>query len=308
MALIYKILFNTVLVCSKYSGAMITVNIIAHKWILFYMQILGLHSVIKNKNSRRCYGIAVACVIFANYFIYFVLPEDHEDNLKTHFTLLLVEFFECQAKLENYLKLFYYINNFLFLAGTLLSLTAFIAVFTSILNHQLKEKIAKNIQIHDYSMSQAFETTSIYKKLKKDVAKDFATFFVIIWMVLIAYMMFTYFFSLNSIDYGWQYAIINHIIYIQCFQIFIYTSAIEKRLDVMSRIKLNMCSAIKLHKFKQGLIQLQDILCYAKKCFSFSLLFSYFWLYGSILSNLHWIGSSLLGITVSNYGGKYLGK
>lgn len=112
--------------------------------------------------------------------------------------------------------------------------------------------------------------------------------------------------SPQFVSYAWQYTAANFIIHFHCFQILIFTKGVEERLSNLSELIANEISFSSHVDIKTELIHVHDIVQEINKCFGSSLLITYFWLYGSILSNLHWIGISLIGVPFASIKGIHL--
>lgn len=101
-----------------------------------------------------------------------------------------------------------------------------------------------------------------------------------------------------------QFLCIALIIHHESFQLFIYSKSIEERLRTLSEIKFEDLEYRKtVFDIHKALVQIYEIVQEIDNCFAASLLANFFWLYGSILTNLHWIGLSLLGISFASVTG-----
>lgn len=142
-----------------------------------------------------------------------------------------------------------------------------------------------------------------YKEVHKKVQKSFIYLWMMIGFSYMFYLTSAYLFSPQFVSYAWQYVAVNFIIHFHCFQILIFTRGVEERLRNLRELSGTEISSLSPDDIKTGLIHVHDIVQEINKCFGSSLLITYFWLYGSILSNLHWIGISLIGVPFASIEG-----
>lgn len=193
--------------------------------------------------------------------------------------------------------------NFWF-AGNLLSSAALLTVCSSIFNHEAKNRIMLKLLEHDNSLNRSLNVQHLKKS---EIQKNLLVMFTVFSSSSVAYLIYVY--SMNSkveiIVYGFQYVSMNHIIHVQCLQIYIFAKSVEERLRILSDLELLRNNNLhSLSCIKRGLVDLCDVVRDINECFSSSLCLIYILLYGSVISNLHWIGISLLGETKKRCEGK----
>lgn len=189
------------------------------------------------------------------------------------------------------------------ISGTLLSVTAFACIFSSMLGHSTKISVLAKLNKHDTFMFQYANSTTKFKEIHKKVRKSFVCFWTMMGCCTLLYLASAYLLSPSYVSYAWQYEFVNLIIHFQSFQILIFAKSVEERLKILSELKGIEVDSLALVTVKSGLLQVLEIVTEINKCFGSSLLLIYFSQYGSVLSNFHWIGISLLGAPYASVKG-----
>lgn len=184
-------------------------------------------------------------------------------------------------------------KNWAILLGTSLATTAFSCVLFSMITHRRKKLISFSLQTFDRFIFKSFGASINYKRNNKSERGKLVGFLMLMTFNYIVSIISLSRLSDETVYYLLQYFSMSFIVHLQSYQHFVYFSAVENRLRTLNEVKLNKNTRRKL---KQALIQIFEVLDTVNKCFEMTLLTTFFWLYGSIFSNLQWIGTSLLGV------------
>lgn len=187
----------------------------------------------------------------------------------------------------------------------MLSIAAAGSTFISMIHHEKKLRAIQLINNHDRFLKEHLKVKLNYKIIHKRVMKVYWLFAVTIGLSYFWFLGSAYYFSSMFLIYAVQYFFMGLIIDHENFQFFIFLYAIELRLEVLSKLKFrnDLDDKKMLFNIYTSLVQLQEIVREIDKCFATSLLINYFWHYGSILSNLHWIGLALFGVPYASVAG-----
>lgn len=94
------------------------------------------------------------------------------------------------------------------------------------------------------------------------------------------------------------------IVHAQSFQILEFSKIIEQQLQAFNGIAIGKLNENGQKNLKQTIVKIFEHVEQSNKAFSSVMLLSLFWVYASILSNLHWIGLSFLGEQNATFLGK----
>lgn len=184
-----------------------------------------------------------------------------------------------------------------------MSFTAASCIYFSMFYHHHKIAILREVNALDNFLNQRFNVPNNNKLFARILRNYFLIYWTLMVISYISLISNAYVQSNTYIRYTWHYISLNFIVHLQCFQFFTFATLIETRLKVLSEVDVE--SIEQAANFKKALTKAKEISQKSCNCFSSSILITSFWLYGSIVSNMHWIGLALLGASYSNYMGEF---
>lgn len=192
-----------------------------------------------------------------------------------------------------------------FISVILLASLASMTVFTSAAKNTTKEHILKKLEDLENSIKENFECNKFTNSLSLINENRLLILFCTATLLhLICFLLNAVIFTPELVWYNLQYQVFTITIYVQCFQIFIFSKMVQNELQVLSTVELNASTPENLVNFKTCLIWVHEIVGDISDCFNLPMFFVALWIFYSVLSNAYFLGAYFFGIPNSSLAGK----
>lgn len=164
----------------------------------------------------------------------------------------------------------------------------------------------------DFSEHQTFienffelqTTVPSLETFRSNITLQFICFFVFTSLCYIGSVCFIAVYFPEGMLFSLHYQVMTMIVHAQSFQILEFSKMIEQQLQAFNGIAIGKLNENGQKNLKQTIVKIFEHVEQSNKAFSSVMLLSLFWVYASILSNLHWIGLSFLGEQNATFLGK----
>lgn len=271
-------------------------DVLAPRWIFYYLQVLGLHSVHREKSFSGRYQIFLLILVLVNYIITIILLYQ---NLGAHGSTLFVVsildsiwYFEAVEQYKSFLP-FFVVTAFSFAAGA--------SICTSFARHDQKLKLIQSFSQLDQLISSSWKLKISYGGFHFKPRNVFITVWLASIILNLTFLVNSYISEFQFYYYAWEIIILNHIVYLGTFQFFLFNEGILNRLKIIS-VQFGHTEDVRLKEIFLKLYEMNQEFC---DCFRWPILLNFVQLFFAVLINLYWLGISIFGIYFAYISGKW---
>lgn len=188
-------------------------------------------------------------------------------------------------------------SKFIF-AGAALPIIAFSTFISSAIKLEAKLELLMDFSVHQSFIENFFQLQKTFpslETLRGNITSQFACFSMLTSLCYVGSVCFTAFYNTDGLLFSLHYQVMTMIVHAQSFQILEFSKISEHQLQAFNGIKIGKLNENGLKTLKGTIIDIFGHVQQSNKVFSSVMVLTLFWIYSSVLSNLHWIGLSFLG-------------
>lgn len=192
--------------------------------------------------------------------------------------------------------------------GAVLTIVTFLILITSALKLDRKLELLIHFTVHQAFIEHFFKLHKDFPTLKtfrSKITLQFLGFFVVMVLGYFGSIYLTATCCPDMFLFSLQYQVMTMIVHAQSFQILVISRMIEQQLKSFNSIDTGKFNENGQKCFKKTIVKIFEHVEQCNGIFSSSMLLTLFWVYTSLLSNLHWIGISFLGDQNANFFGNF---
>lgn len=184
------------------------------------------------------------------------------------------------------------------------------SIYCSLAKHVEKLEILTSFKDFDQLIAPKRRIkTKNYVEMNKSILKSFIMFWSLSVFASLVFLINACTADPELFIYASKIIVLNHVVHIEAFQIFVFVKGIQNRFQFISEEFKRLSKSVKpksegLQELQNLLLKLCDINQQFNKCFELPLFFNMMELYSSVLLNVYWLGKAYLGYSYAFVSGK----
>lgn len=281
-------------------------NVFASSLELKYFQVLGIHPRKEKHNLFLCFQLGLLFIVILNCFAAVSIFPSYEIIGSTLFFLGVLD-----GEMNETNKYFsdWWTFDSQQLLEILLSIAVGSSIFCAMISTAQNTEIMQNLRLFDDIVEQMMKTRK-FNKSGHQTNLYFILFCAISFGTSLA-VLFTspMKFTLQFFYFASQRGILNHIVHISMYRVFILLKAVQRRLEIISlefeeSPKQDLKNLRLSLYLKTCIINLNDISDQLKNHMKFLLSFNITQLFFVTMTNINWLLVSYIGLSFTNSFGK----
>lgn len=179
------------------------------------------------------------------------------------------------------------------------------SIYSSIVNHSMESKIFQDFAELDNFLAQFFEYQDNYNYWNKNALKKFAIYWSCSALLNGYFLYSTYLSALGYFSHACLVNLLNHVIQIEAFYIFMLAQAIQNRLDLISQFE-RLESDKSIEDKREMVMRITDIVNQISSCFKLPLLLNMIQINFALLINTYWLWMAFLGVPMALINGNHV--